>query len=258
MIVRQLEALPAGTLKRALGVAADSILADVLVIALVDVDAALSVLGERVALLALALEAPDGVATPAVVAHPELGAALVHIIAVVVGSQLESWTARAAVRTGHVFARSVQADTGASRALVQVETVVSVRRGIVARITGALEGPVQVDADTVLTDVRLLQAFVHILTSPGAGRPVAVGTSTFVTSGVVNALCCASAQSGLLLAFVDVFACEQARVVAVTGETVAAEAADRVGATSVLAHHSLTLVDVIQFIRQGIDDDAHG
>lgn len=79
MIVRQLEALPAGTLKRSFGVAADSILTDVLVIALVDVDAALSVLGERVALLALALEAPDGVATPAVVAHPELGAALVHI-----------------------------------------------------------------------------------------------------------------------------------------------------------------------------------
>lgn len=160
-VVRQLVAFGASALEGAFGIAARPLLAHVIV-ALVDVDAAASIGAELVAFLALALEAADGVAAAAVVTDAVLGAALVHVCAVVVRRELEAGTADAPVGTRHVLAVAIGADAWSSLALIVIDAGVPARRRVVAGVAGALEAAVQVVAHPVLANVIFLQALVHI------------------------------------------------------------------------------------------------
>lgn len=257
-VVRQLESLRTGALKRALGVTTGALLAHVAV-ALVDVNASSAVFAELVSLLALTLETADSVPATTVVADAVLRTALVHVRAVVVRRELEARIADTTVGSRLVLADSIGADSGTPRAFVVIDAGVSSWRCIIARIAGALEAAVQVYTYPVLADAWLFITLVHIFAVAAVRRKlVAVGTLTLVASVFVHAGGRAGAQTRHRLTLVNVFAHVQMLVVVIAGVTDAVEAAHGVGAVAIVADHALTFVHIVQYQGDRVQHGADG
>lgn len=207
----------------------------------VDVSAVVAVGRDDVPCGAFADERADGVAAPPVPAQEGHHAALVHVLAVLVGAEFEPGVAVALVSADQIDAGAVVANVRMSRALVDIDAGVSRGRQEVPRVADALEAALEILADPVLADVGSIETLVYVhAIQERIAVLVAFRAPAFEAAGEVDAFSVAFARARDPFAFVVVVALVGVRVVDVAAVALALETAGSVQAYAVRAesgHH---------------------